>query len=152
MVNINIDEDTLVEMLVKRVHAWTDDEDIIDLFEQYYENMVYGGYFEDADLDVKSIVDNDYVNNTSIITREEFEEARDKYIEKEESSLRRSGKKWWWVLMILSILLVAAGIIIFNNPWWHTTHSFVKVIGGVILFAAVAGFIRLVLVWPIRKA
>ena len=89
MVNINIDEDTLVEMLVKRVHAWTDDEDIIDLFEQYYENMVYGGYFEDADLDVKSIVDNDYVSNTSIITREEFEEARSKYIEKHSNKLEK---------------------------------------------------------------
>ena len=63
---------------------------------------------------------------------------------------RRSGRKWWWVLLLLSILLFAAGIVILNNPWWHTPHSFVKVIGGVILFAAVTGLIRLILVWPIR--
>jgi len=65
---------------------------------------------------------------------------------------RRAGKKWWGVLLFLSILLVVAGVVILNNPWWHTAHSFVKVIGGVILFAAVTGIIRLILVWPIRKA
>ena len=65
---------------------------------------------------------------------------------------RRSGKKWWWILLILSIMLFGAGIVILNNPWWHTEHSFVTVIGGVILFAAVVGVVRLILVWPIRKA
>ena len=65
---------------------------------------------------------------------------------------RRAGKKWWWILIILSVLLFLAGITILNNPWWHTTHSFVNVIGGVILFAAVTGVVRLILVWPIRKA
>ena len=64
---------------------------------------------------------------------------------------RRAGKKWWGVLIVLSILLFLAGIVILNNPWWHTAHSFVKVIGGVILFSAATGIIRLILVWPIRK-
>ena len=63
---------------------------------------------------------------------------------------RRSGKKWWWILLILSISLIVAGIVILNNPWWHTMHSFVKVIGGVLLFAAAVGIVRLILVWPIR--
>ena len=63
---------------------------------------------------------------------------------------RRSGKKWWWILLLLSISLMIAGIVIFNNPWWHTQHSFVKVIGGVLLYGAAVGIIRLILVWPIR--
>ena len=63
---------------------------------------------------------------------------------------RRSGKKWWWVLLILSLTLMIAGIVILNNPWWHTAHSFVKVIGGVMLYGAAVGIIRLILVWPIR--
>ncbi len=65
---------------------------------------------------------------------------------------RRSGKTWWGLLLFLSILLFFAGIVILNNPWWNTPHSFVKVIGGIILFAAATGIIRLILVWPIRKA
>lgn len=64
---------------------------------------------------------------------------------------RRSGRKWWWILLVLCILLILAGIIILNNPWWHTSHSFLKVIGGTVLFAAAAGIVRLILVWPIKK-
>ena len=65
---------------------------------------------------------------------------------------RRSGRKWWGLLIFLAILLFVAGIVILNNPWWSTTHSFVKLIGGVILFASLVGVVRLILVWPIRKA
>ena len=65
---------------------------------------------------------------------------------------RRAGRKWWGLLIVLSILLFLAGVIILNNPWWHTSHSFLKVIGGVILFAAATGIVRLILVWPIKKA
>lgn len=64
---------------------------------------------------------------------------------------RRSGKKWWGLLLVLSILQIAAGITIFNNPWWKSVHSFVKVIGGVMLFASAMGLIRVLLVWPVRK-
>ena len=64
---------------------------------------------------------------------------------------RRSGKKWWWLLLILSISLMVAGVVILNNPWWRTEHSFVKVIGGVLLYAAAVGIVRLILVWPIRS-
>ncbi len=64
---------------------------------------------------------------------------------------RRAGKKWWWVLLLLCILLIGAGIIILNNPWWDSIHSFVKVIGGTVLFASAVGIVRLVLVWPLRN-
>ena len=64
---------------------------------------------------------------------------------------RHSGKKWWWILLILSISLIVAGVVILNNPWWHAEHSFLKVIGGVMLYAAAVGVVRLILVWPIRS-
>jgi len=64
---------------------------------------------------------------------------------------RRAGKKWWWLLLLLCVLLIGAGIIILNNPWWDTTHSFVKMIGGTVLFASAVGIVRLVLVWPLRN-
>ena len=85
-ITLQMDEDTAVEMLVNRVGYWTDDSDVIELFEQYYENMVYNGCFDGCDFDVMSIVDNDYVNNTSVTTREEFEADRDKFIEEQLKS------------------------------------------------------------------
>lgn len=81
MISIQMDSDDMVQALVDRVGYWTDDSDVIDLFEQYYENAVYGGCFDGSEFDVMSIVDNDYVNNTSIMTRAEFDEAREKHIE-----------------------------------------------------------------------
>ena len=83
MVKVNIDEDTLLELLVDRVKSWTDDEDTLELFEQYYEHAVYSGCYEGADLDIMAIVDNDYVGNTTITTREEFEKDRAEYIEEQ---------------------------------------------------------------------
>lgn len=79
-ITVQIDEDTAIDMLVDRVKHWTDDDDTIELFEQFYTNRVEGGCFDGADFDVMSIVDNDYVNNTSITTREEFEKNREEYI------------------------------------------------------------------------
>ena len=64
---------------------------------------------------------------------------------------RRAGRKWWWFLLALSLSLIVAGVVILNNPWWRADHSFVKVIGGVLLYAAAAGIMRLILVWPLRK-
>lgn len=80
MVTLNIDEETLLELLIDRVKYWTDDEDTLELFNQYYENQVYNGCFEGANFDVMSIVDNDYVNNLTITDRAEFEKAREEYI------------------------------------------------------------------------
>ena len=83
MITVRMDEYDAIDLLVNRVKYWTDDEDTIDLFEQYYTSAVEGGCFDGADFDVMSIVDNDYVNNTSIVTREEFEKDREEYIENE---------------------------------------------------------------------
>ena len=93
-ITVELDEDTAVDMLVDRVRYWTDDEDTIELFEQYYENMVSNGYFDGSDFDVMSIVDNDYVNNTSVTTRAEFESNRDKYIAKEIEDYKKQAEDY----------------------------------------------------------
>lgn len=85
-ITVKIDEDTAVDLLVNRVKHWTDDKDTIELFEQFYTSRVECGCFNDGEFDVMSIVDNDYMNNTSITTREEFEKAREEYIEDELES------------------------------------------------------------------
>ena len=70
-------------MLTNRVKYWTDDEDKLELFEKFYENKVYGGCFNDTELDVMATVDNDYVNNTSITTREEYDKERNEFLRDE---------------------------------------------------------------------
>ena len=83
MITVRMDEYDAIDLLVNRVKYWTDDDDTIDLFEQYYTSAVEGGCFDGADFDVMSIVDNDYVNNTSIVTRAEFEKDREEYIKEQ---------------------------------------------------------------------
>lgn len=78
MATVTIDDDTLVDMLIDRLDYWTDDEDTKEVYRQYYEHMVSAGCYEE--FDVMVIVDNDYVNNLSIITREEYDESREDYL------------------------------------------------------------------------
>ena len=64
---------------------------------------------------------------------------------------RRSHRKAWWILTILSIFLMVAGVMLFLNPWVGTPDSLLKVIGSVILFAAIVSGLRLIWTWPVRK-
>ena len=78
MITVTIDEEDFKDMLVARVRHCTDDEDTIELFEEYYDHMVYGGCFEGSNRSIAEIVDNDYVNNTSVVTEEEYNKVREK--------------------------------------------------------------------------
>ena len=80
MISIQMDSDDMIEALCNRVGCWTDDSDVIELFTQYYENAVNNGCFDGCEFNVMSIVDNDYVNNTSITYREEYESDREKFL------------------------------------------------------------------------
>jgi hypothetical protein len=80
MISIQMDSDDMIEALIERVGSWTNDSDVIELFEQYYENAVENGCFDGCEFNVMSIVDNDYVNNTSVITRSEYEEKREEFL------------------------------------------------------------------------
>ena len=63
MITITIDKDTLLEMLLDRIEFWTSDKVVIDLYRDYYEGLVDSGCFEGCKLNIKEIVDNDYINN-----------------------------------------------------------------------------------------
>ena len=84
MINVRIDEDTLLEMLTNRVKEWRDGE-IAELFNKMYENQVYSGCFEDCDFDPMVIVDNDIVNYCTVIEKEDadFEKLLNLYHEGE---------------------------------------------------------------------
>ena len=83
---VRIDRYDAIDMLVDRVKHWTDDREVIDLFEEYYSSAVASGCFDGCEFDVMCIVDNDYVNNMTITTREEFEKDRKDYIEEQLKS------------------------------------------------------------------
>lgn len=74
MVTVKINEDTLLKMLLDRLEFWTSDESVINLYRNYYENLIDCGCFEGCTIDIMSIVDNDYINNLTTISKEDFEQ------------------------------------------------------------------------------
>lgn len=74
MITIKIDEDILLDILMNRVEYWTNNECVQDLFRDYYESLIYSGCFNDCELDINLIVDDDYINNLTTISKEDFEQ------------------------------------------------------------------------------
>lgn len=62
MVTVKIDDELLLNILTDRVRFWTDDPEILELYEKMYSNYIDSGVFEGCTFDVMDIVDNDYVN------------------------------------------------------------------------------------------
>lgn len=68
---VEIDNDTALEMLMDRVRFWTDDSDVIEVYEKMYESAIDLGCFDGGEFNVMQIVDNDYVNWCTTITPED---------------------------------------------------------------------------------
>lgn len=84
MISVKINENNLLDLLVKRVEYWTIDSDVINLFKSMYEREIDVGCFENINLDIKRIVDNDYVNCCDVVrkSQEEFKALEDIYIKR----------------------------------------------------------------------
>ena len=81
-ITVRIDKDDAVDMLINRlVDRWTDDDDVVELYGQMYENYTDNGVFEDQVFDVSNIVDNDYVNYCDVIDEDDYryEEVKKSY-------------------------------------------------------------------------
>lgn len=70
---IQIDRDDFVDMLTERVRFWTDEEDVIELYHDLYEYYVDIGTFDGTKETVQEIVDNDWVNWTEVVSKEDEE-------------------------------------------------------------------------------
>ena len=70
MINVKIDETTLLNLFMNRLEYWTTDADVLGLYESYLKELIDCGCFEGAELDVNLIVDNLYVNDTAVTDRE----------------------------------------------------------------------------------
>lgn len=72
MVTVKIEEEFLIKLLVERLKQWTSDIDVIQLYTNYYELLVE--CFDGSEFNPDIIIDNDWINYTSVITRDEFED------------------------------------------------------------------------------
>lgn len=73
MINAKIDETTLLNLFMDRLEHWTTDKDILALYERYLEDLIDCGIFEDAEININLIIDNLYINDTIIMSKEDFE-------------------------------------------------------------------------------
>lgn len=64
---VQITEDEYLDLLLDRVRVWNDDENVVALFEEMYQNYIDNGVFESNTATVMEIVDNDWVNWCDII-------------------------------------------------------------------------------------
>ena len=65
---------------------------------------------------------------------------------------RRSGRKGWWVMVLLSVLLIFLSVIIIIHPYWNTPGALLRIIGWVVVYAAIVSALRLIWIWPIKNA
>lgn len=70
MINVQIDEKTLLNLFMNRLEYWTTDSEVLELYEEYLQDLINGGCFEGAELDVSLFVDNLYINNTAVTDKE----------------------------------------------------------------------------------
>ena len=70
MINVKIDETTLLNLFMDRVEYWTSDADVLELYEDYLKELIDSGCFDGSELDVNMFVDNLYINDTTIMDKE----------------------------------------------------------------------------------
>ena len=70
MINVKIDETTLLNLFMNRLEYWTTDANVLELYEIYLKDLIDCGCFEGEEIDVDLIVDNLYVNDTAVTDRE----------------------------------------------------------------------------------
>lgn len=72
MINVKINEITLLNLLMNRLEYWISDDNALTLYESYLKELIHDGCFEGTELDIDVIVDNLYINDTTIMDRKEL--------------------------------------------------------------------------------
>lgn len=73
MINIQIDEVDLLDLLMQRMEYWTDNTQVLSLYESYLRELIDRGCFDNANLDIKVLIDNLYINDTTTMDKKELE-------------------------------------------------------------------------------
>lgn len=74
MIIVEIDEPVLLDMIMTRAEHWIDNPIEESLLKDYYEGLVYSGCFDGCKLNISNMVDDDILNNTTFIHKEDFED------------------------------------------------------------------------------
>lgn len=69
MINVNIGETTLLNLFMDRLERWTSNNDVLALYEDYLKELIDCGSFEGTELDVDLIIDDLYINDTTIMNK-----------------------------------------------------------------------------------
>ena len=69
MINVQINETTLLNLFMNRLEYWTTDDDVLALYEYYIKELIDCGCFDGTELDVDMFVDNLYINDTTIMDK-----------------------------------------------------------------------------------
>ena len=69
MINVKINEETLLNLFMDRLKYWTTDNDVLELYDDYLEELIDCGCFENSELDINLFIDNLYINDTTIMDK-----------------------------------------------------------------------------------
>ena len=72
MINVKIDEITLLHLFMSRLEYWITNDDVLALYEDYLEELIDSGCFDGAELNVSRFVDSLYINDTTIMDKKEL--------------------------------------------------------------------------------
>lgn len=80
-VTVKIYKDDLLDMFLDRCDFWETSRENQDLFEKMYSTYIDDGYFDDVELDIMAIVDNDVINYTTVLEAddEDFQKVLELY-------------------------------------------------------------------------
>ena len=92
MINVKINEIALLNLFMSRLEYWTTDDDVLELYEDYLKELIYSGCFENSELDINLIIDNLYVNDTTIMDKEMLDD-NDIEIDNDEKVLAKNEDK-----------------------------------------------------------
>lgn len=97
MINVKIDELTLLNLFMDRLEYWTSDDDVLALYESYLRGLIDCGCFDDAELDVNLIIDNLYINDTTIMDKEMLDDNGIKVDDSDEVLAKNKDKDLYLV-------------------------------------------------------
>ena len=72
MITVKIDEEYLLDLLMQRVEYWHKWNKLCALYEKYLKQLIYDGFFENVELDIKNTIDN-MITTTRILTKKELD-------------------------------------------------------------------------------